>query len=112
MKLMFVSVCMRIVINIFTNQIYNKSHRLVLVAAGEGCLLKKNRIEIAITFMLVLTFSQGNINIAITTAILIATMLMITFQEPRMKTPAVKSARMPAQRMKGFQLSKFAACKR
>ena len=27
-----------------------------------------------------------------------------------MKTPAVKSARMPAQRMKGFQLSKFAAC--
>ena len=54
------------------------------------------------------TFSRGNINIAITTAI----MLTITFQEPRMKTPAVKSARMPAQRMKGFQLSKFAACKR
>ena len=27
-----------------------------------------------------------------------------------MKTPAVKRARMPAQRMKGFQLSKFAAC--
>ena len=42
--------------------------------------------------------------------IAIATMLLITFQEPRMKTPAVKSARMPAQRMKGFQLSKFAAC--
>ena len=27
-----------------------------------------------------------------------------------MKTPAVKRARMQAQRMKGFQLSKFAAC--
>ena len=27
-----------------------------------------------------------------------------------MKTPAVKRAKMPAQRMKGFQLSKFAAC--
>ena len=27
-----------------------------------------------------------------------------------MKTPAVKSARMAAMKMKGFQLSKFAAC--
>ena len=36
--------------------------------------------------------------------------MLITFQEPRMKTTAVKSARMPEMRMNGCQLSKFAAC--
>ena len=35
-----------------------------------------------------------------------------TFQEPRMNTAAVMSAKMPERRTKEFQLSKLAACDR
>ena len=34
-----------------------------------------------------------------------STIMLSTFQVPRMKTPAAKNARMPASKMKGCQLS-------
>ena len=34
-----------------------------------------------------------------------STIMFSTFQVPRMKTPAVKNARIPASKMKGCQLS-------
>ena len=70
-------------------------------------------IAVAITNISVtIAIAITNISIAIAIAItnISIAIMLITFQEPRMKTAAVKRARMPEMRMNGFQLSKFAAC--